>query len=444
MPEHAVRTRETQPEVATPTTEPELATESNASLSEGIGPTGLANYQASLGSWLGGELYEAVAPHLTLEGLSGHAESGLNAALEALVSGLGGMADEVDDKALDRFAEALAKRYDGLAADWMKEHGSGLQSALAGWADANPYAIAGVGLLAAAGAVLANASIPELSTRMKLSESLQLKLGAKLGKIRELALEKVKARLEWTSGPLVAAMQIEGNQDHQSGELSARYGNDTRAIEGRVKVTDEGLDTYGLYGLYKPNDTWSTRGGVEAGTGGQPRIMAEVRRDDGSLLTTSSVRYQPDNGNLLIQGNVQKKLQELQLGANAGVDQDGLNSAGVNATHTTEDRTLAGSADWNRDRTRLSARWDERWDDRWSTRVQQDVELGAQNAYETTGLVAHEADKGVKLFGGGSWRQDAQGGRFIPEVGVQIDDVPISVRYDTATDAVSVGFRLRF
>ncbi|MCP4807807.1 MAG: hypothetical protein GY913_09735 [Proteobacteria bacterium] len=38
--------------------------ENAAALEEGA--SGLENYQAALGSWLGGELHEAVSPHLTL------------------------------------------------------------------------------------------------------------------------------------------------------------------------------------------------------------------------------------------------------------------------------------------------------------------------------------------------------------------------------------------
>ena len=64
--------------------------------------------------------------------------------------------------------------------------------------------------------------------------------------------------------------------------------------------------------------------------------------------------------------------------------------------------------------------------------------------YETTGLINHEVGDGVSVFGGGSWRQDAVGDRFVPEMGLQIDTVPISVKYDTTTGAVSVGFRLSF
>lgn len=445
MPEHSRRrstSNEVEPTLAPANTTP--TTESNAALAEDVQGAGLANYEATLGSWLGGELYGAVAPHLTLEGLSGHAESGLNAALQALVKGLGDQADTVDEAALDKFAEALAARYDDLASDWMKENGSGLQGALAGWVDAHPKTIVGVGLLAAAGAVLANVSLPELKTKMNLSEGLSLKLGAKLGKVRDIALEKVKAQLEWKSGPLVAAMKVEGNADSQAGELSARYGSEAAGVEGRVRVTDQGLETYGLYGLYKPTDHLTTRGGVEAGAGGNPRVMAEVGFNDGSLSSTTSVRYQPDNGSLLIQGDVQKQLDALRMGANASVDENGLRSAGVNGTYTSDSRTLAGSAQWNRDNTSLSARWDEHWTDRTSTRLQQDVQLGRDQRFETTGLVNHEVDEGVSIFGGGSWRDDAQGSRFIPEVGMQIDNVPISIKYDTATEAVSVGFRIRF
>ena len=130
--------------------------------------------------------------------------------------------------------------------------------------------------------------------------------------------------------------------------------------------------------------------------------MAEVGFNDGSLATTGSVRYQPDNGSLLIRGDVQKQLDALRLGANGTVDENGLRSAGVNATYDTERRTLAGSAQYNRDGgSRFSARWDERWTDRTSTRLQQDIQLGQDQRYETTGLINRQVGDGVSLFGGG-------------------------------------------
>ncbi len=84
--------------------------ESNSAIAEevpGASDGGLANYQSALGSWLGGELYDAVSPHLTMDKLSGYATDGLNSVLKLLGEQLNNIG-ESDEAAVEAFAEALA------------------------------------------------------------------------------------------------------------------------------------------------------------------------------------------------------------------------------------------------------------------------------------------------------------------------------------------------
>lgn len=445
--------RRTQDAPATETAAPVTDTaslESNAeaaALVEGDGSAGLAAYESALGSWLGGELYGAVSKELTLEKMAGHAESGLNSVLKALGGQLSNVGD-ADEAAVDAFAKALADKYDHLAADWVSKHGGGLQQALAGWVDANPYAIAGVGLLAAAGAVLANASIPELSQKFGLTEGLTASVSAKLGSLRAVALEKIKARLEYQSGPLLAAIQVEGGQDQAvSGDLSARYGTDAQHVRGTVKVNEGGIEAWGVHGLTPITETTGIGGSVTGSGSTVNAVKADVTHKNGTLSLGTGVTWQPTDGHLVLRGNVSEMFGQTRVNAAGSVDRDGLATASLGATYTGDDRTLRGSADYNRDAgtTGLDLSWDERLGDDWTTRVRQQVDHGPNGmAYETTGLAAYEASEGLKFFGGASYRHDHLGGRMIPEVGAQIDDVPISIRYDTETKGVSIGVSLSF
>lgn len=411
--------------------------------------TGLENYQAALGTWLGGELYGAVSPHLTLESLSGYAKDGLNGALAGLVDQLKNVG-EADDKAIEAFGEALANRYDDLAEDWMKEHGGGIADALSGWVDAHPKTIVAVALLAAAGAVAADLDIPELEADKEFGDGFKASGGVKLGSLRNIALEQIKAKLEYKSGPLIAAMQVtHETEGGTSGTVSAGYGDNERRVDGRIKVAEDGIEAWGLSGLYSFGDGYSARGSVTGEDGKEPKINASLTHKDGETVWSSGLDYDANTGLLKLNGKYDTVFGDgYSGGGSAHVNSEGDFGAEVHGKYESDERTIRGSAGYesNTNTTSLDLSYDERLNEDWRTRVRQQVQLsdGAVE-YETTGLAAYQIDRGVQIFGGGSWKDDAaNGGRFIPEIGAQIDDVPISLRYDTATETISVGIQLKF
>ena len=446
MPEYAER-EQTQVSSSTKVVASDVEIDdSNSAIAEevpGVSDAGLANYQAALGTWLGGELYDAVSPHLTLESLSGVATDGLNSVLKALGEQLNNLGD-ADEGAVEAFAEALANKYDDLAGEWV-EANPGIQQALAGWVDAHPRTIAAVGLLAAAGAVLANVELPELKKKLDLGAGFTASGGVKLGRIRDIALEQIKAKLEYASGPLIAAVQVEHGES-TSGTISAGFGSDTQRVDGSVKVTETGIDAWGLRGLYGLDGGITLSGGV-SGTGSDaPTVNAQIKRVDGSLTTINGVDYDASTGRISTDMSAEWKKDGLTLGGSGELDQKGIAEASAWAKYESEDRTLAGSGTYSRDGTSsLDLRWDESWSEDWQTRLRQRNEWSALgNSSETTALGAYNAGDGIKFFGGTSYLNDQDGGRLVPQVGMQIDDVPISIRYDTGSSTISVGIEIPF
>ena len=64
---------------------------------------GLANYEATLGKWLGPKIYKAIAPHLTLEKMSEYADQAFTGGLTAMVDQLKNLEGEVDERAIEKF-----------------------------------------------------------------------------------------------------------------------------------------------------------------------------------------------------------------------------------------------------------------------------------------------------------------------------------------------------
>lgn len=166
---------------------------------------GLKNYEATLGKWLGPKLYKAVSKQITHEKMAKYADSGLKSALKALGKTMGDLSDgQMSDADVDLLVKALQKEYGTTAGKWVMEHGEGMTDALNGWVDANPELIVVIGLLAAAGAIAADMDIPAFSTSIGIKSGFSAEVGAKLGSLQNLALEKLEAGLSYKSKQLEA------------------------------------------------------------------------------------------------------------------------------------------------------------------------------------------------------------------------------------------------
>jgi len=187
-------------------------------------PTGLANYEATLGKWLGSKLYAAVSKEITLDKMSGHADSAFASAVRSLGGYVKGADKDVDPGQVDKAVAALLAQFGKEAGKFVQSEGAGLQGALAGWVDANPELIVTLALLAAAGAVAANMEIPELSQKIGLADGLDARVSVRLGKLRDITLEKIEAKLAYKAGQLSASFTgaLEGG-DQLSAGLGVGY-----------------------------------------------------------------------------------------------------------------------------------------------------------------------------------------------------------------------------
>ncbi len=516
---------------------------------EGVA-AGLSNYQATLGSWLGGELYKAVSKNLTADKLSGYATQGLDSAIKAGTSkAFLSINGEVDESAVDDFATALADQYSDLGAKWLEtEDGQALVKSLNGWVDAHPATIATVALLAAGAAVLANAPIPELTQKFKLPHGFEAEVAAKVGKLRAVALEKVKAKLSYKSDMLVAAIQLDHEQGGSpTGTFDGTYGKaDSHQLKVDGKLSKAGLELYNVTGIYRPREGREASAGVSGGADKDTTIKAALKTVDGDLTTSHNVEYNTNSQVLTVKdaatilGDKSKldvstsaattgattasimrtqqhatKGLESHIGADFTSTPSGSGSAydytteqklklGMKYTRddlkaeldaviaSTGDHSLTGSAEkdfggnWKGganfkltaadgglselgafygfqdpkefetwlakykytaadDKHQIDLLVEKKLGEIYARLQQQAVVSKLGNEYTTTGQAGYFLNDNVAVFGGLGYQRDASGtNHYIPQAGVQVGGVPISINYDTATKAVSVGITLKF
>ncbi|MAY81426.1 MAG: hypothetical protein CL930_11655 [Deltaproteobacteria bacterium] len=287
----------TDQEIA-PTQQSGGAGTSNAQLAEQTATAkgasdGLQNYQAALGQWLGKELYEAIAPHLTHERMAAHANSALMAAFDAVLD----MGD-LDKKSSEEFSKAFEAQFGQAAGNWLQGDGKDFAASLSDWVGANPHLIVTAALLAAAGAYMANAPIPELSQKLKLGDSLTAELGAKLGKLRDISLQEISLKLSTTTDLLVGAVKVGVADGTTTTEVNAKLGGDERSLSANALMVGDDLQVLGLTGLLKNND-YTLTGGAEHKTSGTT-IKANLTREDGNTQWVDEVSYNADTGILTV------------------------------------------------------------------------------------------------------------------------------------------------
>jgi hypothetical protein len=239
--------------------------------------SGLTNYEATLGKWLGPKLYKAVKKEITQAKLAKIADSGMKGALKALGKGIGDLADgDLKPGDVDKLVKALQAAYGKEAGKFVKAH-PGVGNALNGFVDANPILIVTIGLLAAAGAIAADMDIPEFSTSIGLGAGFSAEVGAKLGSLQHLALDKIEAGLSYESKQLKAKwVGTYEDEDGFSTKMNLKYQASKETTIGAFgQWSEKDGAAAGLNLDYKPNDRlsvgafgkYSEKNGASAGVG---------------------------------------------------------------------------------------------------------------------------------------------------------------------------------
>lgn len=232
--------------------------------------SGLENYQAVLGKYLGDKLYGAVSKAVTPDKVKGYAEKALDGSIDYLIKQFGKLSPDSDPKALEAFGNALNVTLKPVVDEFM-DAGPGKEMAanLAEYVDAHPREIATLAVLAAIGMVVANAEIPALKTKFKLAQGVNAEIEAKLGTFRNISLEQIKGRIEaeapLAGGTLKAYAEVE-NKKGQMGPNGQMGGRETNGAAGLDWQNHDG--------------TW--RAGARYGYSSEQGHSAEayVRRED--------------------------------------------------------------------------------------------------------------------------------------------------------------------
>jgi hypothetical protein len=334
MPTQALETpRKTEaPEVTPPVAERDLQPRGNEAAKEEVAASpdsGLANYESALGEFLGKKLYAAVADLLTYEKLGPQARKAVTSALGSLADQLGKIDGvEADPKALDNLGVMLDAATGPLVDKLLEKYGPALTGKLANWTGAHPRTVLTVALLAAAGAVIANAPIPALAKQFKLGKHVTVEVEAKLGRLRQLALEKLRAKVSYAAGPLVAS--LEADKDGKiAGGASLTLGQEGRQLTLDGKVDEKGLKVVGLQGVLNPNEDTELRGSV-----GKQRDKGligslSITHKDGRTTTTDDFKYDGGTGILglghtaLFEGDGYQ-VRQSHLGRSDGTSESGM------------------------------------------------------------------------------------------------------------------------
>ncbi|MEC8276164.1 MAG: hypothetical protein VX026_00500 [Myxococcota bacterium] len=272
---------------------------------------GLNNYQQALGGWLGSELYGAIAPHLSHDAIGSYAEQGLGSLIDQLEAYVRGLDGNVEPDVFDSIFAQIDKDVDGLAEQFIQNEGAGLVNALGSWVDAHPRVIVSVAILAAIGAYLADMDIPTLSQKFNISDGLTAKFGANIGSLQNIALEKISAKLEYKSGILVAAVQVDRTKDgNLTGTVSGALGETGRKVEGNVVVDGSGLKAYAATGELNIDNQNKLKAGLSGGRETEgTNVTVSVERNDGTVKQLNNVNYNSSTG--VISANDSKEMDWL-------------------------------------------------------------------------------------------------------------------------------------
>lgn len=310
----------------------------------GGGDAGLANYEAALGSFLGGELYDAISGAISFDKMAGYANSATDSIIGALLDQVGKI-DGVtaDPKALDALSQLIGDKLDPFVTEWMNKDGKELTAKLADWVGAHPRTVATVALLAAVGAVIANVDVPTL--KQKFSKGgFSGDVEASLGKVRSLSLEKIAARLNYASGPLLAAVNVshEKGKTEGSGSIGLKDGRRQLSLDG--SADGDGIKLWGLKGALETD--FGTLGARYGGGRDQATIAGvSLTRQNGQTTTVDDFSYEQGSGVFRLG---RSSLYDLGGGSNLSsrysTGSDGSSEVGLGAQWKTENGS--GSASW--------------------------------------------------------------------------------------------------
>jgi hypothetical protein len=292
-------------------------TKGDAPPDDGRGPKGTElgkkSWEGALGEFLGGKLYNAIAPHLTASKLSDYASQGWGAAIAGLADYVKTNANPTDADIAKKVAEVMKKELPDKAKALMKENGGALAQAIGGFVDENPYLVVLAALAGAVAYVATNQPLPALKQQIglgagKLGVNLTVKSGIlDLAKSIESAVGELKTTYSW-SGAKVSASASQDKDSNRNLAAGIEVGEQVKYKDD--EGNDQKFDRYkigadGTAQLDKDGNLagWSAGFGAKyaKGSRGQERYSLTGRftdptKPDEASKFTLGANYDQDAG----------------------------------------------------------------------------------------------------------------------------------------------------
>ncbi len=261
------------------------------------------SYEALLGQLLGGKLYEVVTKNTTPDQVMKYALKAVDALIKA-ASDQVGKADGLDaesQKAAGALVEVLGQILREQAEAYLaSQEGQDLAQKVSRYVAEHPGVVVAAILLAAAGAIAANVTIPEIAAKTSLGRGVEAEVQAKLGKVRDIALESILARIRFESGRFKAQAGV-GHKEGQgtTGTVAASYGDETGEVSSRATVDKDGLLSAQV-GLRGQKDKVSGSAGVTWNRGAGTTADATLAFTDKEQKLSGAAKYDFDKGLLSV------------------------------------------------------------------------------------------------------------------------------------------------
>jgi hypothetical protein len=413
----------------------------------------VAEYESALGSFLGPKLYEAISDQITLEKMTGYGNSLVEALLKLGAGELENVNPAINDNLQSQMVEGISKELEPLVSKLMQsETGLKLIEGLQNVVGSNPYGVACIAILAAAGAVLADADIPTLKQKFKLGKGFSTNLEANLGSLRNIAIGATKVGLNYQRDNVKAGMEVARSKEGDlSGSISGQLGDKKKHIKGSVNIDEEGITAYQVSGLYalSPNTTMS--GKVHGKDPYDiPNMELQIKSKQGDFTHTGQLKFDTNTENLVAKysGKSEKLLYQSSIRGNT--ESGSLLDAHAGVRYT-PDAGDVYSADYKynfQDEShQLNMMAQERMGN-FSVRGQQQFNYSDQQGLQsnTELMGAYHMNNDLSLIGGADIKYDGQSGdvSYLPKAGIQYKDVPITLSFDPKTNAASIGITLKF
>lgn len=331
------------------------------------------SYEALLGQILGGKLFDLVTKHTTPDRIMTYASKAVDALIKAAGDQVGRVEglDAESRKAADALIEVLGQVLDEQAEAYIGSvEGQDLAKKISNHVAGHPGQVIAAVLLAAAAAVAANVTLPEVAAKASLARGLDAEVKAKLGKVRDIALESISARVQVTSGRFKAEAGV-AHEDGRgtTGTVGASVGGEAGEISTRATVDKDGLLSAQI-GVRGRTDRASGSAGVawnrDAGTSADAKIeygdkqerlsgAAKVEFDkgllnvslsrevrDGFFLHSNSLTYEGGKFSSVETHRYAKDKTALEVTRKTGMEGD--TSTSMTARYSARDLTVALNA----------------------------------------------------------------------------------------------------